>query len=64
MRHTVFWFVVTDLLGENIYTTGKKKNTATLVVASKEGEVEYWETKNMTTFREHNAGQNHNVQDR
>jgi hypothetical protein len=38
MRHTVLRFVVTDLLGENIYTT--KKNTATLVVASKEVEVE------------------------
>jgi hypothetical protein len=40
MRHAVFWSVVTDLLGENIYTTGMEKNTATLVVASKEVEVE------------------------
>jgi hypothetical protein len=38
MRHTVLWFVVTDLLGENICTI--KKNTAALVVASKEMEVE------------------------
>jgi len=36
MRHTVFWFVVTDLLGENIYST--KKNTAALVIATKKVE--------------------------
>lgn len=35
MRHTVFWFVVTDLLGGNCTM---KKNTATVVVASTEAE--------------------------
>jgi hypothetical protein len=38
MRHAVFSFVLTNLLGENIHTM--KKNTEALVIAGKELELE------------------------
>lgn len=62
-RHTVFLFVLTNLLDETIYAM--KKNANALVVAGKEVHVDVntEKTKYMFTFRKQKAGQNHGIKD-
>ena len=62
-RHTVFLFVLTNLLDETIYAM--KKNTDAVAVASQEVQVveNTEKTKYMFTFRKQKAGQNHGIKD-